>query len=214
MRCLACLAGVVVTSFLTLGCGDFKKAMESDTKRAPVTLPGMAPIDQAGGAPPPPVTSAAPTPPAAPPADPAQAAPPVAGNTPAPPPDKTGIIGKTTAKVVDKKAAMAANPELVEVPNSLQGGDPISLAASAYFTIRGRASTLGLQNELKTFKALNERNPTYDELVGMMKTHGVEFAMLPRYQTYGYDAQAGTIVVLEDKAEKARLYKEAGVPLE
>ena len=116
--------------------------------------------------------------------------------------------------MVDKKKAMAENPSLVETPNSAQGGDPVSFAASAYFTIRGRASTLGLQNELKTFKALNERNPTYEELTGMMKQHGIEFAMLPAYQMYGYDTEKGTLCVLEDKADKARRYKEAGIPEE
>ena len=46
------------------------------------------------------------------------------------------------------------------------------------------------------------------------KQNHVEFAKLPPYKMYGYDSQTGGIVILEDKAEKIRLYKEAGIPIE
>lgn len=195
------------------GCGDFQKAMNQD--RQPVTLPNMAPagLDPAN---PGTAASVATQPPV--PASPAAGTPSVppagAAGAGTPPASNTGIIGKTTATVVDKGKAMAANPRLVEVPNSLQGGDPVSLAASAYISLRSRASTLGFQSELKNFKALNDRNPTYDELMGMMKQHGVAFAMLPPYQTYGYDERAGALVILEDREDKARRYQAAGIPLE
>lgn len=209
-RALAVMA--LSTMFCLAGCGEIKKATE--VERKPITLPGHVPVDVAtGNVPPagaPPV--AAPGTPMATPAAPA-ATPPAAAPTPNLT-DKQGIIGKTTARVVDKAKATAENPALVELQNSLQGGDPISIAASAYFTVRGKASTLGLQNELNQFKALNERNPTHDELLGMMKTHGITFTELPPYQMYAYDSATGKLSILEDKDEKARRYKAAGLPVE
>jgi hypothetical protein len=200
------------TMFCLAGCGEIKKATE--VERKPVTLPGHVPVDVATGNVPP-----ASAPPGAVPAAP-NAAPGVPATVPPPAPpmpdltNKQGIIGKTTARVVDKAKATAENPSLVELQNSLQGGDPISIATSAYFTVRGKASTLGLQNELNQFKGINERNPTHDELLAMMKTHGITFTELPPYQMYAYDSATGKLSILEDKDEKARRYKAAGLPVE
>lgn len=193
-----------------VGCSELKRGMESNRK--PVTLPGQAPTELVGGEVPP----ATPPNSAGSPATPPAVAPNVAGAPAAATPSAgtTGIIGKTTARIVDRTKATAENPALVEVGGSLQGGDPVSLAASAYIDLRGRASTLGLQNDLKLFRGEHDRNPTYDELVAMMKTHNVSFTELPPYQVYAYDSKAGTICILEDKDEKARRYKAAGIPLE
>ena len=130
-----------------------------------------------------------------------------------PAPPKTSIIGKTTAKVVDKNKAMAGNPNLVVVENKLQGSDPVSIAGSAYISMSSRISVLNFQNNLKTWKALNDnRNPTYDEFMQMAKD--LRFAMLPPYQMYGYDDQTGSLVILEDKADKKKRYEAAGIPLD
>ncbi len=125
----------------------------------------------------------------------------------------SGIIGKTTAKVVDAQRALK-NPNIVVVENRLQGNDPLTVAASAYVSMASRASTFGFQRALQLFKATNGRNPTYREFVQMMKENRVEFAALPPYQMYGYDAKTGGIVILEDKAKKIELYKKHGIPIE
>lgn len=196
MRCMLALAVC-----LAAGCADFEDAL--NTERQPTTPPGILPADQAGG-----IEEAAGTNEAAPAAPPAQGEP-----APATPDQKPGIIGKMTAKVVDKQKAMSENPKLIVKESTPEGQDPLSYAASAYISLRSKASTFGFQSELKNFKVLNERNPTYEEFTDMMKRNRIEFAELPPFQMYGYDSQTGEIAVLEDPEEKARRYKEAGIEL-
>ncbi len=126
---------------------------------------------------------------------------------------KKSILQKTTAVVVDAKKALE-NPEIIVVDGKIKGVDPFSQAGSAYVSMSSRVSTLGMQQAIKAHKALNDRFPTYDEYMQMMKENRVEFAALPPYKMYGYDAESGNILVLEDKKKKAELYKEAGIPLD
>ena len=138
---------------------------------------------------------------------------PAAQQAPRTPKSKRSIIGKTTAKVVDAQKALR-NPKIVVIENRLKTTDPLTVAASAYVSMAARASTFGFQRALQLFKAANGRNPTYEEFVKMMKENRVEFAALPPYQMYGYDAKTGGIVILEDKAKKIQLYKQHGIPIE
>ncbi len=137
-----------------------------------------------------------------------------AGQPPAAQPpanDGKGIIGKMTNTVVDVKPAMAANPNLVIVENKSQGDDPMSFAASAYVAARSKASMLGFSAWLKQHKIVEERNPTYAEFMQAMKENHVEFTALYQWQTYGYDAEKGEILILEDPVMKAERYKAAGI---
>ena len=52
------------------------------------------------------------------------------------------------------------------------------------------------------------------EAMQLMKQMKIEPAALPPYQLYGYDAKTGGLVLLEDKAEKIRLYKLSNIPLD
>ena len=114
---------------------------------------------------------------------------------------------------MDAKKALE-NPEIIVVDGKIKGVDPFSQAGSAYVSMSSRVSTLGMQQAIKAHKALNDRFPSYDEYMQMMKENRVEFAALPPYKMYGYDAESGNILVLEDKKKKAELYKEAGIPLD
>ncbi|NOX53682.1 MAG: hypothetical protein GXP27_04450 [Planctomycetes bacterium] len=144
---------------------------------------------------------------------PRSASKPVAQQAPKATKSRQSIIGKTTAKVVDAQKALK-NPKIVVIENRLKTTDPLTVAASAYVSMAARASTFGFQRALQLFKATNGRNPTYQEFVKMMKENRVEFAALPPYQMYGYDAKTGGIVILEDKAKKIQLYKKHGIPIE
>ena len=148
----------------------------------------------------------------APAAAPAGAVPAAQGPAANPPAnDGKGIIGKTDAKVVDVKQAMAENPNLKVVENKSGGDDPITFAASAYVSARSQASLFGFQAWLKQHKIVEERNPTHAEFMQAMKENRVEFTALYPWQMYGYDSQAGMIVILEDGAMKAERYKAAGL---
>lgn len=126
---------------------------------------------------------------------------------------KKSIIHKTTAVVVDAKKALK-NPDIEVVDGKIKGVDPFTQAGSAYVSMASKVSTLGMQQAIKAHKALNDRFPTYDEYVKMMKENKIEFAQLPPYKMYGYDDETGHILVLQDNKKKAKLYKEAGIPLD
>lgn len=201
-----CVLGLTVA----VGCGE----LDPNKKARPVLVPpSIAPIgmDASDGG--------RATPPAAVPANPA----PAAGGAPvaespvanpavnAPANDGKGIIGKTDGRVVDVKKALVENPNLQVVENKTGGDDPLSFAASAYVSARSKASLFGFQAWLKQHKIVEERNPTYDEFIQQMKENRIEFTALYPWQMYGYDSQAGTIVILEDGAMKAERYKAAGI---
>ncbi|MFK7777985.1 MAG: hypothetical protein QM501_07640 [Gimesia sp.] len=126
---------------------------------------------------------------------------------------KKSIIGKTTAIVVDAKKSLA-NPDIEVVDGKIKGFDPFTQAGSAYVSMASRVSTLGMQQAIKLHKALNDRFPSYDEYLKMMKENRIEFALLPPYKMYGYDSETGNILVLQDNKKKAELYKKAGIPLD
>ena len=192
--------GCVWALTIVVGCEE----LDPNKKARPVVNPpGIAPI----GMDPSDAGRAAP-------ANPAPQAAPAAAEAPAanpPADDGKGIIGKTDARVVDVKQAMAENPNLKVVENKTGGDDPISFAASAYVSVRSKASLLPFQAWLKQHKIVEERNPTYAEFMEQMRTHGVEFTALYPWQMYGYDSQAGAIVILEDGVMKAERYKAAGI---
>ena len=100
------------------------------------------------------------------------------------------------AKVVDMSVA-AKQPNLKVVENKITGNDPLSVAASAYVTQRGRVAMLSLQNSMKMFKAMNGKPPTFKEFQGMRKQHNVELSVLPPKRLYGYDPKTGGIMLLE-----------------
>ena len=196
--------------FALLGCEGFDEAMKSETTRKPVAPGGIASagdIDDLAQAP---SRKAAPAQKAN-----GETAAATNGTTPQQPAARPQrkIIGKTTAKVVDAQKA-TQNPKVVIVENKVSGQDPLSVAGSAYVSISSKASTLGFQQALKFHKAEHGKNATYDEFMQMAKQNRVEFSMLPPYQMYGYDQKTGGIVIVEDKAEKIRLYKEQQIPIE
>ena len=216
------VVGVVV--LVMIGCEDVQKAMEEDSGRKPMNVPGIASIDdveqvgdaadgnrnastdagkaeQKAGAKETEKEARKPKKSAAQGAEKKKA-----------PPSKS-ILGRRTAKVGDAQK-VKRNPKIVEVENKISGSDPLTVSASAYVSMASRISTLGFQSALKNYKALNDRNPTYAEFMDMVKQNRVEFAALPPYQMYGYGAQKGGLVNLEDKAKKIQLYKQKGIPIE
>ena len=116
-------------------------------------------------------------------------------------------------RLVDKNKALAENPKLVEVENTINASDPFTAAAQSYFTIGSRAHVLAFKHNVDIYKATNDRNPTFTEFEQMIKQANVELKGLKPWQAYAYDDQSGAISILEDPDEKARRYKAAGLPL-
>lgn len=180
-----------------LGCSELKEAMEGEG-RAPVNAPGIAPAEAVG--------------------DPLNVndAPAPANPNPAPAPHQSeGIVGKTTAKVVDYNKAIAENPNLVVVKNEIRGNDPITMYGSAYISLSSRASVANFQHQINIMRELNDGNwPTYEEYQAEARRHNIRFSELPAYQMYGYDDQTGQVMILEDRAVKAQMREAAGLPPE
>ncbi|MBL6910881.1 MAG: hypothetical protein ISR34_10715, partial [Pirellulales bacterium] len=86
-------------------------------------------------------------------------------------------VAAAPAKVVDMSVA-AKQPNFRVVENKIKGNDPLSVAASAYVTQRGRVAMLNLQNSMKMFKAMNGKPPTFKEFQEMLKQHNVELSVL------------------------------------
>lgn len=121
---------------------------------------------------------------------------------PAPEPKpKKGVIHQTTDEVVDAKEWL--KKQGIEARDgNIEGVDPFSQAASGYFTLAARASTLGLQQQVQNYKALNDKFPSYQEFMQMMRDNRIEFAKLRWYEIYGYNEDTGKILVLVDQVAK------------
>lgn len=121
---------------------------------------------------------------------------------PAPEPKpKKGVIHQTTDEVVDAKEWLKKQGIQARDGN-IEGVDPFSQAASGYFTLAARASTLGLQQQVQHYKALNDKFPSYKEFMQMMRDNRIEFAKLRWYEIYGYNEDTGKILVLVDTVAK------------
>lgn len=204
------IPGVLLMWLLLVCLQGCELAKMEEPKRMPVSPPGILPV---GGDPmnPPPANRTAAQPPAA--STPAAQPQPSTAAQPAPaapPADNKGIIGKTTAKVVNAKEAKQ-NPNVKEVENKITGSDPITVASSAYVVLRSRPQVLAFQATLKQIKEGEGRTPTYDEFMELMQQNRIEFTELYPWQMYGYDPDTGGIVVLEDSQKKAEIYKAAGL---
>ena len=192
------LLGLLVVGLV--GCGDLTDAINSERKV--VSPPGIAPVGEMGGMN---VDRQAN----------GNAVDTGAGNRANAGTNRSIIIGKTDGKVVDMKKAMAENPDIEIVENKIEGSDPFSSAGSAYVSMSSRISINSFKHNLNLWKNLpqnDRRNPTYKKFMEMAKD--LQFNRLPPYQMYGYDSETGTLVVLEDKAEKRRRYQAAGIPLD
>lgn len=182
---------IVLATVFCLGCEDFADVGEN--KRKPLAPPGILAPEE---------TQIEDVKPAA--GQPQQ---------PAPRQQRTGssVIGKTTAEVVDVRK-VRENPNIRAVGDrKIPIADPISQAGSAYFIAVSKTSTLGLQRSIQLYQATNNKYPTYDEFMRMMKENRVEFAKLRPYELYGYDEESGEILVLEDTQKKAELYEAVGL---
>jgi hypothetical protein len=193
------------------GCEDFDKAMEGPGREKLVAPGGMATggdisdVANAGRAAP-----ANPQPAVNPQPDANTTA--VAEQPPATP--SGSIIGKTTGKIVDLAEAKK-NPKIVELDNKITGSDPLTVSFNAYVAVTSKATALNFKHQMDILKAANDdKYPTFKEAEKLMKQLHIELNALPPYQLYAYDAKTGGLVLLEDKAEKIRLYKQNNIPLD
>lgn len=125
----------------------------------------------------------------------------------------TKTIPEIEARLVEWPKAKQQMPGLEVVENKVQGGDPISVAASAYVSLSSRAESLNFQHQLNIMKEINEGRPiSFKQFQDLARQCRIKFQNQPAYRYYGYDSKTGGLVVLEDKIEKKRIYEEKGIP--
>lgn len=118
-------------------------------------------------------------------------------------------------KLVDKKAALDANPALIETTNRINATDPLSAAGQGYFAIGSQAQLLNLKHQVDILKADNDNKPpTFAQFDQLLRENNVKLKGIYRWQVYAYDDQAGDIVILEDHAMKKAEYEKGGLKLD
>ncbi|MBL4884619.1 MAG: hypothetical protein JKY95_08810 [Planctomycetaceae bacterium] len=128
-----------------------------------------------------------------------------AGQAAAPAPEKRpNLLKRKTSEVADMNKAMADNPKLIEVENKITGSDPLSVALEGYISASSRINVLNFQHQIDLMKATDDRNPTYEEIVTLIKQTNMEFNALPDYQTFAYDEKEGRFLILEDPEKKKK----------
>ena len=114
-------------------------------------------------------------------------------------------IGKTTQDVRDLKAELAKGGQTTD--GKIHATDYITLQADAYRTSVANIAKMKVKMDMDLYEAANDAKiKTYDEfmehIIKKGKPDGIQLPMLPFYQEYGYDADKGELVVIENPAKK------------
>ncbi|MBL8848385.1 MAG: hypothetical protein JNG89_01820 [Planctomycetaceae bacterium] len=118
------------------------------------------------------------------------------------------MIPADAVRIVDKQKAVAERPQLFETKNSITANDPIFAPAQGLRAAGSQIEILAFTNYIQQEKALNDKYPSYEELMAYYKQANVQLKGLKPWQVYAYDAEAGTITLMEDPQEKERIEKE------
>ena len=121
-------------------------------------------------------------------------------------------IAKEPAKIVKWPEYKQDHPETVVVDDKVEGWDPFSTAGSAYVAMTNKIGLLQFQSDLNLLKASEGRPPTYEEFTARVKQYGIKYHDEHPYRLYGYNEETGTMVMLEDKGLKRKIYEGKGIP--
>lgn len=188
-----------------LACGCFDPAALSQKRENVADPTGAAVVAQDPLAPDPAAAPQQANP--APAAAPAQPAAPVAVD-----------FAKLDYRLVDKKAAMAENPNLV-IKNTAklggEAGDYLTAVSQAYVSARTRIYVMQLQHELDLQRALNDfKYPSFEQFQTALKQAQVQLENVYPWEVYAYDAEAGEIQLLEDPDLRRKMRAEKGLPVD
>ncbi len=128
-------------------------------------------------------------------------------------------IPDVESRIVEWPKHGQENPNVVLADTKVEGWDPYSAAASAYVNMAARLETdvagynSRLQSQIDALEGGGDAKPqSFEQFVKEFPKTGGKFKNQPPYRLYGYNPQTGKVVVLEDKAEKKRIYEEKGIP--
>jgi len=115
-------------------------------------------------------------------------------------------LGQTTQNVLDLAAAIA-DGGVVAGGSATSGG--VTAITDAVRTSAGRIGSLAVEHKMKLYAAEHGRQPRdHAEFMAQIIAPGtpdaVQLPMLPYYQEWAYDPEAGAVVVVEFPAKKAQ----------
>lgn len=127
---------------------------------------------------------------------------------------KQVTFGKSKARLVDYAEA-TQNPKVIQVENKINASDPLTASYQSYFSIGSRATILAFKQNLNLQKELNGGNwPSFEQFSADVKKMNIELVPILPWQMFAYNQQNGSIVLLEDKADKIKRYKAKGIELD
>lgn len=132
------------------------------------------------------------------------------------PPEPQGF-SQLEWKIVDKHKALAENPELVEVVNDTNATGYFDAVSQTAFSAQSRVNKMtmeynaNLQSYLDASDGAKDPKPqSFEEFNQVAKLNSNNIKGLYPWQVYAYDEQTGKVCILEDRAEKKRMYAEIG----
>lgn len=127
--------------------------------------------------------------------------------------DEDKFFKKTTAEVVDAKKALAENPDLAVFDRNGLGNDPLTQAANAAVYLSAEVHMMNIKHQMDLLREMDEdhKYPSYEEFMKFVKDNNFQFSMLKPWQMYGYDDETGSMMILQDEAEKKRRFEEKGI---
>ncbi|MCA8986820.1 MAG: hypothetical protein KDA78_04225 [Planctomycetaceae bacterium] len=125
------------------------------------------------------------------------------------PEKRPNLVKRKTTEIVDKNKILTERPDLIEVQNSVTGSDPLTTSLTGYIAASSRVNVMNMQHQIDLMRASEDRNPTYQELMDMMRESRMELNALPDYQMYAYDDQSGKFLILEDPVAKKEFQDQA-----
>ena len=132
--------------------------------------------------------------------------PPAQAEAPQPRPGKK-VVGRTTQKVLDLAAALAAGGELIDNDSEPEEGG-LAAYGQAYRHSMATIGGLAVEQKLRLYRAEHDEVPaTHAEFMAKIIAPGtpdeVRLPALPHYQDYAFDPARKTLVVVEFPARKA-----------
>ena len=122
---------------------------------------------------------------------------------------RPNLLKRKTQEVVHMQKAMEENPKLIEVENKVSGNDPLTTTLTGYIAASSKINVMNMQHQIDLMRAAEDRNPTYDEIMELIKQHNMQFNALPDYQMYAYNEEQGIFTILEDPQAKKEFYDQA-----
>lgn len=120
-------------------------------------------------------------------------------------------------KIVDRNKALAENPDLVEVVNETEAGGYLEAVSQSGFAAMSKINTAQMEYNSKvqsyidaTDSREDPKPQTFEEFNKAAKMNSNNIKGLYPWQVYAYDETTGKVTILEDRAEKKRMYEEIG----